>query len=427
MNKLKRHVPELVLKKIESDDYKLKEHLYIICDMIYRITTIRKEDTDYSNNYVDIPLYYYTDIITYKPNYYKALHYLLSSGLIECDGHSSKEAGKALGYRFKDGNISKLIPVEIRKKTLINRIIENRKKRNNHVNSKYQIYKEYFLNTFKIDEKAAMDYINTLFDKKVDVLKIKVPIEDTLEYLKEYEKITNQFNHLYMGINAIKDGQLHFNSNSTNNRIDTNLTSLKSELKQFIISDFDLFQIDIINSQPFLLSIILNKEKESGIDNNEIKKYTDWTTQGLFYENFKSEYIKTCNKKITRKKIKKIMFCIFYSKNTSCKKQKAIFKNMFPTISEWIEKQKSEKHNTLAIKMQKFESAICIDIICKELDLKQIRYYTIHDAWLIGKEDSLVTTKIIEDSFMKFYNTKPKLSIEPTNNIKFNTTKKAID
>lgn len=50
MNKLKRYVPEVVLKKIESDDYKLKEHLYIICDMIYRVTTIRKEDTDYSNN-----------------------------------------------------------------------------------------------------------------------------------------------------------------------------------------------------------------------------------------------------------------------------------------------------------------------------------------------------------------------------------------
>lgn len=423
MNKLYRYVPEKVNNKIELENYKLKEHLYIICDMIYRITTLRKVDTNYSNKYVDIPLYYFTDIITDKENYYKAKDYLELSGIIECDKHSSKEAGKALGYRFKNENISKLTAIEIKKETLINRIIENRKKRNNHVNSKYNVYKEHFLSTFKIDKNRALDFINDLYGKKVSELKRKIPIVDTdcfvdiRGYLKEFERITNQFNHLYMSINAISDGQLHFNCNKTNNRIDTNLTTLKSELKQFIISDYDLSQIDIVNSQPFLLSIILNKEKDSGINSDELKKYTDWTTQGMFYENFEKEFIKTTNKKITRKEIKKIMFCIFYSKNTNCKRQKAIFKNIFPTISYWIENQKSKKHNALAIKMQKFESQICIDIICKELDLEGIKYYTIHDAWIVDKEKVMITEKIIKYCFIKFHKAIPKLKCESINNI----------
>lgn len=85
-----------------------------------------------------------------------------------------------------------------------------------------------------------------------------------------------------MSVNAINDGQLHFNSNKTNNRIDTNLTSLKSELKKFIISEPTLYQIDIVNCQPFLLSVILNEDKYARLNTDELAMYTKWTRQGLF-------------------------------------------------------------------------------------------------------------------------------------------------
>lgn len=418
MNKLYRYIPEKAMNIIEEGNYPLKEHLYIICDMIYRIGIFRKEDQYYSNTYVDIHHSYFRDIITFSTSFTKAKDYLISEGIIECDNHSSKKNGKALGYRFQNELISKLIPVEIIKKTLKNKIIINRQKRNNLVNYRYKEYKEHFLDTFKIDADAALDYINVLFDNRISELRLKHANGDITDFLKGFNKITNQFNHLYMTIHAIKDGQLFFNQNDTNNRIDTNLTSLKSELKQFIINQFNLIQIDIINSQPFLLSIILNEEKNSNIDQKELIKYTNWTREGSFYEKFTEEYIKKYNSKISRKEIKELMFCIFYSKNESYIKQKAIFKNIFPTISHWIQQQKSQKHNALSIKMQKFESEICIDYICQKLDLNKIKYYTIHDAWLVKEEDILITHKIIEDCFTKHYNTKPKLDLKPINNIK---------
>lgn len=417
MNTLYRYVPELVYNKIKASSYKNKEHLYIICDMLYRVTTIRKEDTDYANEYIDIPASYFRDIIRDGDNYLKAKRYLIDHKIIECDGHYSKINGKALGYRFAEDNISKLTPIKIQKPTLIKRIMDNRNERNNFVNNKYQIYKEHFLSTFKIDHAAATVYINDLFDEEIEKLKSRIPVLDTLRYIKEYEKLMNRYNHLYMSINAINDGELYFTCNTTNNRIDNNLTSLKSELKRFIISNQTLYQIDIVNSQPFLLSLILNEDKNASLDSAELDKYTDWVTQGLFYENFKDEYQIIYNNDIERDEVKTIMFCIFYSKNSSYMKEKSIFKNIFPTIYQWIVEQKEKKHNALAIKMQKFESAICIGKICSKLDQIGIKYYTIHDAWLVNENDFSKTKRIVEDCFFELYKTKPKLDSETIENV----------
>ena len=63
-------------------------------------------------------------------------------------------------------------------------------------------------------------------------------------------------------------------------------------------------------------------------------------------------------KEITRDEIKNIMFCIFYSKIESYKKEKSIFNKLFPTINDYINKQKMVKYNELAIKMQKKESSV---------------------------------------------------------------------
>jgi NAD-dependent DNA ligase len=77
-----------------------------------------------------------------------------------------------------------------------------------------------------------------------------------------------------------------------------------------------------------------------------------------------------------------------------------------------IENEKKSNHNQLAIKMQKLESEICIDIICQELDKEDIKYFTIHDAWLVDKLDEIKVKDIIEREFIKKYNSKPKIKVE---------------
>jgi hypothetical protein len=413
MNKVKRYIPELVYNEIQKLDFKNKEHLYVICDMIYRVSIFRKEDRDYSNSFIDIPKCYFTDLIQRNSSLKEAFDKLKSNNIIYCDNKYSIIGGKALGYKFNDNLISKLISVDIEKKTISKRIIKNKNERNNAVNEKLHKYKNYYLSSFKIDYNKSLDYLNNWYNNSLSNLN---SLLCTNNLNPEWIKLVNKYNHIFMSLNAINDGDLFFKKNQTNGRVDTNLTSLKSEYKQFIISNKDLVQIDIINSQPFILYLYLNSllctNNLTNYEKKELEMYGDWTSSGMFYEMFERTYFKNTGKTLTRKEIKNIMFCIFYSKNGSYRKEKNIFKSILPNIMNFIEKEKEVKHNEFAIKLQKIESKICIDVICQRLDKEGIEYYTIHDAWLVDKSEVDKVVKIIHREFYNNLYRRPELKIE---------------
>ena len=418
MKTINRYIPELVYDEIQKLDFKNKEQLYVICDMIYRISIYRKENTDYSNVYRDIPTKYYTDIISNKTNYMTAMTLLKTSGIIECDNVYSKIGGKALGYRFNSKYISKLITVSISKPTIFKKITSNVNNERNLVGDEYKIYRDFFINNFGIDYDNALLYLDKWYKEELKIINTNQPSNSPLcsTFLDKYIKLNNKYNFLFMSISSINDGNLFFRHSNTNGRIDNNLTNLKSELKQFITKPENLYQIDIINSQPFILTLLLNSPLCSTfLDKKELEKYTDWTSAGIFYEMFEREYFNKTSKVLTRKEIKDLMFCIFYSKNTSYIKEKNIFKSIFPTIMKFIDEQKKDKHNEFSIKLQKIESKICINIICKELDKEGIKYYTIHDAWLVSKEDIKRTQEIIIRKFYDNFYRRPELKIEKIN------------
>lgn len=401
MKTINRYIPEKTHDFIQKSEFKNKEHLYIILDMVNRITIFHKKDKDYSNDFIDIPSKYFKDIIQNKECFKSSMDYLKQNKILECDGIYSKERGKSFGYRISDEYFSKLTQVKVTKPTLTSRICKNINEEKNRVNEKLKTYKSFFLGNFSIDYKKSLNYINSNLNSS---LCRNFSIDEKI-------KSINKYNHMYMAINAINDGDLFFRHNKTNGRIDTNLTNLKSDLKQFI-SFSGLVQLDISNSQPYILSLYLNSSLCRNFLSEDINKYKAWTEKGMFYENFQKEYYNQKGKLLSREEIKDIMFCIFYSRNESYKKEKEVFKSIFPNVYEFIEKEKMDKHNQLAIKMQRLESEICIDIICQELDKQGIKYFTIHDAWLVDKMDEIKVKDIIENEFMKKYNSKPKIKIE---------------
>lgn len=401
MRSINRYVPEKAYDFINKTDYKNKEHLYIILDMVNRITIFHKRDTDYSNNFIDIPISYFKNIIQNKDCFKDSMDYLKSNSILECDNIYSKERGKAFGYKINDNFFSKLVQVKVNKPTLTKRICTNINKEKSRVNDKYKTYKSFFVNNFKVDYKKALNYIN--YNLNTSLCRNFLP--------KDIVKSINKYNHQLMSISAINDGDLFFRHNKTNGRIDTNLTNLKSDLKQFI-SISGLVQIDISNSQPYILSLYLNPSLCRNFLDEDYSKYKSWTEKGVFYENFMKEYFNRKGILLKREEIKDIMFCIFYSKNTSYLKEKEVFKSIFPSVYSIIEKEKITKHNQLAIKMQQLESEICIDIICQELDKEGIKYFTIHDAWVVDKFDEIKVKEIIEREFIKKYKSKPTLKIE---------------
>lgn len=382
--------------------------------MLTRIKIYRKKDKH--SGMVDIPADYFTNLISDKNNFQTGKNWLISNNIIECDEKYSKDGGKAKGYRFSNQFISTIDKAEVTKPTLFKRITKKINELNGEIQEQFETSKSYFLNTLKIDYAKAINYLDKqLFVELTNVSDISKRLE-----------IINRYNYYYLSVYSINDGHLFFKKNKTNGRIDTNLTSLKKELKQFIAIP-NLYQIDIVNSQPLFLFFLIKKFM-AGLKHNpnistiysylcsrnftlELDKYLNWCRFGQFYENLKNEFNLTTKRTIDRDKVKTMTYTILFSPNDAAYAKEAnnVFKLIFPGIYRFIYDYKKDGHNRLAIDLQKLESSMCIDVIVPLLSAKGIKHYTIHDAWLMDGLDRYHAEQIIKEAFFKEYGVEPKL------------------
>lgn len=216
----------------------------------------------------------------------------------------------------------------------------------------------------------------------------------------------------------------YFSRNTTNNRIDTNITALKSYFKRYITSDQILYSFDLKNSQPVIFNVILN------LINKEIKKDDD-LTPALFYGNtYLKELVTQCSKgfekdqklvvqlqkeienykKYTgngtwynhlaeiyneyyhtdyfdRDKAKTMWMALAYSSNRSVRynPMKVAFEKKYPQITTILKTFKRKNYKNLAIVLQQIESNIFIDQLAVRLIENGIVPLTIHDSIIIGE------------------------------------------
>jgi len=261
-------------------------------------------------------------------------------------------------------------------------------------------------------------------------------------------------NSYMIALNMLSDKRFrYFHRNNTNNRLDTNFTNLKSELKQFIIGDY--VNIDLKNSQPFFLSMLLESIiniKQQGhstlcyklsynklfetfgikgikeilkLHQNQkkvflvnLKTFKESVIQGTLYDDF----IKSYSEGITRKQVKDIMFKVLFSKNDlydqfkkfiPYEKEKKVFASVFPMVYESIKILKAKNNVLLPVFLQKIESYIFIDCIAKELVNSGIVPLTVHDSIIVKSEFKNKTIKIINKIFMENFGLIPTLDIKP--------------
>jgi hypothetical protein len=244
----------------------------------------------------------------------------------------------------------------------------------------------HFRKTFKLHHEEALRFIEEQYT-------INIGLDATDDYRN---KITQKYTSRLSSILTINNGKvnktLKFNRNNANNRIDTNLTFMASELRQFIIGYENMVYLDLKNSQPVMLTILL---KEHYKDANaalklEIDDYFKHTTQGLWYEHLQELYNNT------RDESKDLWMCIAYSKNTSYLEVKKIFKKAYPGINAIIESYKKKKHGDFSVKLTQIESRIFIDGICRKLVNQDIIPFTVHDAVIVPKKDKNKTLEIMQ-------------------------------
>jgi hypothetical protein len=217
----------------------------------------------------------------------------------------------------------------------------------------------------------------------------------------------------------------YFSRNTTNNRIDTNITALKSYFKRYIISDQILYSFDLKNSQPVIFNVILNlinkeimkddlthalfygnthlkelvtqcskgfeKDQKLVIQlQQEIENYKKYTGNGTWYNHLAdiyNEYYRTDY--FDRDKAKTMWMALAYSSNRSVRynPMKVAFEKKYPQITSILKTFKRKNYKNLAIVLQQIESNIFIDQLAVRLIENGIVPLTIHDSIIIREND----------------------------------------
>ena len=249
----------------------------------------------------------------------------------------------------------------------------------------------------KAIEHSENRYLNELSEAKND---------------KEEISIFKRYSSRISSINAIHNGSLNktlrFKRNTTNKRLDTNLTNMASDLRPFIVGYENMSYLDLSNSQPVLFNILLQsyRKKASEALLKEIDSYFSITTSGKWYECLQNLY------GLSRNDCKQIWMKIAYSKNEHNTDVKKIFQKEFPLVYAIIAEIKKENHADFAIELQKIESKIFIDEICKELVNNGIIPYTMHDGLLVPNEHEVKTLEVMESVLKARLGAVPNIKIE---------------
>lgn len=434
---IKRYVPSAALIQLNSHlkmhppmfAYE-KEAFWFILDLFFRLRLYNKDIRLKEDDYIPIASSYFKQHIS--DNYASYIRVLVEASIVECDGHFSAEEHICLGYKINPEFESKLVCVEVGPQTKIWRAITN--KRNSlapkeKMEPHIKLMKAHF-RKIEFDDVSAVRYLD--------------------RQLNQGEINLNQYNIRYLSIQALKNKgkSLFFNQNHTNFRVDSNLTNLKRELRNFIVGE-DLVQIDLANSQPylfnFLLLLVSNKNilsysdgnspfnplnpfievllkrliNSPKLDLNEVHRYNERTRSGKIYDLFVSKF------EITRDEAKELFLATFYSSNYSKKyaKSKEFFKAEFPTINQLIEAFKRKDHEPLPVAMQNLESEIFIEGIARELCEMGIIPYTVHDSIIIERKHLGIAIQIMENTFIKYFGEIPTFDIKELNPEKLNVIK----
>ncbi len=375
-------------------------------------------------------------------NYKEYLNYLIESGVIETDNRYIV-GEKSKGYRFTDKYLCEVEEIEIVTYTLVRSIKKETKIEKTTVNT-YPYLVRWFDDRLEIDYQSASQYIQ----------KNKSQLIDSEDY-NPYQV----YNSTYINLNRFADHHYFIKVDDTGNRFHSNFTNLKKEFRQFICYDKEgLVAVDISNSQPYLSMILFNPEFYSKtsefniytLDPNSFTSFSSSYPTGYYFSPPPMMYKSLKNKekqdvihfkklvkngelyeyfgrklehelgqeKISIEEVKKILFKVFYSSNRYIgqaeAKPKRIFKKLFPNIYDVYSEIKRRKKNSLAILLQRIESHLILDIICKRIAMEKpnLPIYTIHDCIVTTLGNEHYVCEVMEAELTKHIGISPKLKKE---------------
>ena len=414
------------------------------------------------------------DIVTkdgYTPIYQKAIRdsikdiksyidYLIKTGVIMCD-NTYTVGKKSLGYKWTAQYSLSRFSAKIIECRYTDEISSNYARQFRAYPYLFHWYQQ---NRLMIDD-AAEDYAFQLYQAKMND-----PTELSWGLNNEGDRKdpASQYHAAILNIAKIKYHLYEAHIDISVRRLHSAFTGLGKEYRKFVTySGEKLVCIDIKNSQPYIVNLILNRnfwaenstlplninslpleiriplitpteslamirDYLNTVEEKHFIEYKNLVSSGKFYENIVDK-VNGLGKTITREEAKLLMFYTIYSSNRNptdltLRKMRGIFNKMFPEVAALFKIIKREfkifkdikeidgkQHNKLACLLQYIESQIILHKCCKRIweeGNHQVPVFTIHDSIATTVENQDYVRRVIEDELTKAMGIKPSLMIE---------------
>ena len=377
-------------------------------------------------------------------NYNEYIQYLRDRSIIERDKYFIRDK-KTYGYRICKKYrkpVRRVIVKTIKRKGAKQYLaLHNTKKKN-------KFLKWFYTGQLTIDFEGAVKYLENKY-----LSSDKTNKEDKI----------NKFNYSIITCSGIHHQDFYHTVDTTSQRVHTNLTNLPRDLKQFITyAGSMLVSVDVKNAQPFFSTAILkqefySKDKEFSLgriiktntnnkaktseatkqrmkrqanklfptitllnslkqtETQNIKEYIGLVTSGELYERYMLKYKKLWGKDIPRNIAKKKFIKQLYSRPKHYKNERQTFKLMFPAVHKVFSTLSGEYHNALAILLQRIESFLMIEKVCKRISKERpdLPIFTIHDNIVTTEGNEYYVEQVIKDVLKEYTGYEPQVGIEP--------------
>jgi hypothetical protein len=283
-------------------------------------------------------------------------------------------------------------------------ILKERIKR--YVNCDKTLLKKYKNNVSQVEEDGIK---NGLIDSDIkamlvdDLFYTKIEFDKAIFYLDNLQhNDTDIYNRNRYSVECVNDKHIFYHFDGYG-RMHTNFTILKSFIRKncLLLDGEETHEIDIKNSQPLFLNKIIADSNTKWVNDDEFELFKDLTINGNYYQ-----YVMNHMKTKDRPMVKEMTYKVLFGRNMHNSKADKVFRELFPTIHNFIKLYKKEKgdYKVLAYELQKAESNLIFNKIIREVKnyFPEIKIVTVHDSIIIPRKrreevEAIFKTKLYEE------------------------------
>ncbi|WP_310394118.1 hypothetical protein [Hymenobacter sp.] len=201
-------------------------------------------------------------------------------------------------------------------------------------------------------------------------------------------------------------------------RVFTTLTSLATPSRAFLYHaqypGEKLFNLDIRNSQPFLLNVLLQRRYQDQALPADAACYRRETAAGAFYNLAADAHGLQAEEYRARKEFKGKMFgSVFFckTKHTEGSRLGQWFMANYPSVYALVRAGKAESYKHLAVELQRIEAGLVVDTVLPALHQRGIWAASIHDSVVVRERDVPVAEALLRAAFAEAAGLAP--TVEP--------------